>query len=212
LALHYNKSALPEATTLGGIILQIADSILKNPGSSVKELEFVGPEHKTEILRWNNRPAKMGNISILDIFHERCLEQPHALAISSWEGDISYKDVDDLSSKLAFHLRTLGVGPDTMVPICFEKSSWAIVAILAILRAGGAYVPLDPSIPIQRLQNIIQQVKGSMILASSQQTPLFANMGTIVTISKEVIHGLPIYEKLFTNSISPDQTFYVLLN
>ena len=55
------------------------------------------------------------------------------------------------SNRFAHHLRDMGVGPDTLVGICVERSLEMVVGLLAILKAGGAYVPLDPSYPPARL-------------------------------------------------------------
>ena len=41
----------------------------------------------------------------------------------------------------------LGVGPETLVGICLERSLELVVGLLGILKAGGAYVPLDPAYP-----------------------------------------------------------------
>ncbi|HGE5783336.1 TPA: AMP-binding protein, partial [Bacillus pseudomycoides] len=48
-----------------------------------------------------------------------------------------------------------GVGPETMVGICVERSVEMIIGLLGILKAGGAYVPLDPTYPEQRLKYIL---------------------------------------------------------
>lgn len=130
---------------------------------------------------------------------------------SSWDMDLTYSKLDSLSSKLAQHLSSIGVRPEVMVPICFEKSGWAIVSIFAILKAGGAFVPLDPTIPFQRLVNIVEQVNGRIILASSQQTQLLVPMDGVMTISEETVSSLPdLTSKEAATPISLNQLAYVL--
>ena len=48
--------------------------------------------------------------------------RPVAQAIFAWDGDLIYGQLDNLSTRLAHHLLHLGVGPGTLVPLCFEKS------------------------------------------------------------------------------------------
>ncbi len=45
----------------------------------------------------------------------------------------------------------LGVGPETVVGLCVERSPEMVIGLLGILKAGGAYLPLDPNYPRERL-------------------------------------------------------------
>ena len=59
--------------------------------------------------------------------------------------------------RLAHYLRLHGVGPETRVGICTERSLEMIVGLLGILKSGGAYVPLDPAYPLERLTFMIRR-------------------------------------------------------
>ena len=76
---------------------------------------------------------------------------------------VHYAELDHLSSRdwPSDYLIELGVGPDRLVPICFEKSMWTIVAMLGILKAGGAFVPIDPSHPASRRQALVKEIRCS---------------------------------------------------
>nr|XP_003188648.1 hypothetical protein ANI_1_1512034 [Aspergillus niger CBS 513.88] len=99
-------------------------------------------------------------------------KQPTALAIHAWDGDLTYGQLDHLATSLAIELVKLGVsplllGPNNVVPLCFQKSKWAIVSILGVLKSGLGFVLLDPSLPESRLRSILRTV-GSKTLLSSQ--------------------------------------------
>jgi non-ribosomal peptide synthetase component F len=64
-----------------------------------------------------------------------------------------------LSERLAYYLVGLGIGPEIMVPLCFEKSMWTIVAMLSVLKAGGVFVPLDLSHPVWRTSRLKSKLK-----------------------------------------------------
>ena len=64
---------------------------------------------------------------------------------------MTYRELNERANQLARHLQRLGVGPDTLVGICVERSLEMVVGLLGILKAGGAYVPLDPEYPKERL-------------------------------------------------------------
>lgn len=72
-----------------------------------------------------------------------------------------------------------------LVPLCFEKLMWTTVAMLGVLKAGGGFVLLDPSLPEQRLQSIVRQVKGSLVLSS---------------LSNQVLSSRPTQDRVIINS------------
>ncbi|THC87382.1 hypothetical protein EYZ11_013173 [Aspergillus tanneri] len=115
---------------------------------------------------------------------ERTRQQPDAPAVCAWDGELTYKELDELSTRLAHHLVGLGVGPETIVPLCFEKSMWMPVAMLGVMKAGGASVAIDASQPEDRLQLIIRQVQPTVILSSATNQDLAGrlNITTVVTV------------------------------
>ena len=64
---------------------------------------------------------------------------------------LSYAELDAHANRLAHHLQSLGVGPETIVGLLVERSPEMVVGLLGILKAGGAYLPLDPNYPRERL-------------------------------------------------------------
>jgi len=60
--------------------------------------------------------------------------------------------------------RIAGVGPETLVGICLERSTEMVIGLLGILKAGAAYVPLDPSYPSERLRLIVAEAGISVVL------------------------------------------------
>ncbi|CAK0764242.1 hypothetical protein CCP3SC5AM1_370001 [Gammaproteobacteria bacterium] len=82
-----------------------------------------------------------------------------------------YQELNQRANQLAYHLQTLGVGPDLMVAICVERSLEIVIGILGILKAGGAYVPLDPNYPKERLAYMLADSKISVLLTQSHLQP-----------------------------------------
>ncbi|KAI1078912.1 hypothetical protein F5B20DRAFT_197822 [Whalleya microplaca] len=95
-------------------------------------------------------------------------QRPASQALCSWDGDFTYSELDDYSSLLASHLVKQGVSAEVIVPVCFEKSRWTVIAVLAVLKAGAAFVLLDPSLPIARLEQIVGQTGATFALSSKK--------------------------------------------
>lgn len=65
---------------------------------------------------------------------------------------------------MAHFLQKRGIGPESLVGICIERSPDMIIGLFGILKAGGAYVPLDPSYPENRLRYILENSQIQVLL------------------------------------------------
>lgn len=94
-----------------------------------------------------------------------CNSNPHAIALSYGEQQLSYEELDCRAERFAGYLAQLGMAPGDTVAICMERSIDWIVVALAILRAGGAYVPLDPAWPEARLRFTLEDSGATALVA-----------------------------------------------
>ncbi|KAL4734140.1 Nonribosomal peptide synthetase 13 [Aspergillus similis] len=102
------------------------------------------------------------------VIRENCQKSPGSPAIDAWDGSFTYAELNSLSDVIASILVLLGVRPETIVPICMQKSRWTSVAILGVLKSGGAFSLLDLSFPRWRLQEICKEIHASFILSSDE--------------------------------------------
>ena len=138
----------------------------------MRDIQTISPEDRNTLWGWNAKLPESSDSCIHSLIEQKMLEEQDAQAICAWDGELSYRDLDVQSSRLAHHLISMGVGPETIVPLLFEKSKWFVVAILGTLRAGGAFAPLDPSHPPARLASIVHQLNADVLLCS----PGYSNM------------------------------------
>ena len=80
---------------------------------------------------------------------------------------LTYGELDARANQLAHHLRALGVGPETVVGLCVERSPEMLVGLLGILKAGGAYLPLDPAYPHERLAFMLEDAGAPVLVTQS---------------------------------------------
>ncbi|UUZ50654.1 AMP-binding protein [Massilia sp. B-10] len=70
------------------------------------------------------------------LFERKAEEEGDTIALE-YEGEqLSYAELNRRANQLAHHLRNLGVGPDSRVAICLERSVGMVVGLLAILEGG----------------------------------------------------------------------------
>ena len=80
---------------------------------------------------------------------------------------LRYGELDARANALAHHLRALGVGAETVVGLCVERSPAMLVGLLGILKAGGAYLPLDPAYPPARLAFMLADAAAPVLVTQS---------------------------------------------
>ncbi|KAL3471605.1 hypothetical protein BJX99DRAFT_250318 [Aspergillus californicus] len=133
------------------------------------------------------------------------------MAVRSWDGDLTYGELDDLSLRLAHHLVQLGVGPEKFVLSCFEKSTWAIVARLAVLRAGGAYISIHATNPPVFLDSVARRTNAQVLLSDPKFASRFQHLTpNFVGFTPEWLHSLPRNETTPCTSVRPDNACLVL--
>ncbi|UKZ76914.1 Nonribosomal peptide synthetase 4 [Trichoderma virens FT-333] len=122
-----------------------------------------------QIWQWNHLLPQTYDCCMHDIVSGQAQESPDKVAILSWDGSLTYAQVDRYSSLLAFLLRERGVEAQEFLPLCFEKSKWTVVAVLAVMKAGGTMVLMDPALPVARLRNMAEQVNAKTMVVSRKQ-------------------------------------------
>ncbi|KAJ4354970.1 hypothetical protein N0V95_003349 [Ascochyta clinopodiicola] len=177
----------------------------------VNGIDLLTPEDKQQLWAWNGDVPLAVERCIHDLFAERAEAQPNAPAICAWDGELTYGELETLSTRLAGHLVDLGVKAEDIVPLCFEKSMWTVVAMLAVLKAGGAFVPLDPEHAASRHKKVIEQAGAKVVLASAQYTSLWVNVAReVATVSKATLNQLSAKAGEINPAASPGNAAYVI--
>jgi amino acid adenylation domain-containing protein len=155
------------------------------------DADEASPQDLYQIWEWNKTvPASIDRF-VHDLVLERTEIQPTAPAICAWDGNLTYAELNCLATGLASHLVDLGVGLNTIIPLCFEKSMWTAVAILAVLKAGAAFVLLDPSLPEHRLRTVSRQTKAKFFISSSANEALSMRLAShVVTLGSHRVEDL----------------------
>ncbi|HSF43791.1 MAG TPA: non-ribosomal peptide synthase/polyketide synthase [Thermoanaerobaculia bacterium] len=150
------------------LLEELAESPLEK---RIEDLSLLTPAERHQLLaEWNDTaPARPAGLSPLHrLIEEQADRTPEAVAVVFEDGELTYRDLDRRANHLAFRLLELGIGPDSLVAICMERSAGLVPALLAILKAGGAYVPLDPDLPHERLAFLLTDTRASVVLTESR--------------------------------------------
>ncbi|KAI0192283.1 hypothetical protein EV127DRAFT_491447 [Xylaria flabelliformis] len=152
-----------------GYVMQQLDRA--KPGVALADVDMVPPLELNLIQEWNSIVPPVTEKCIHNVIKDQASARPDAPAVCAWDGEITYQELENLSTNVAYRLIEEGVGPEKVVPLCFEKSKWTVVAMLSVLKAGAAFILLDRSLPAARIQNICQQVNAEICITSVSCEP-----------------------------------------
>jgi amino acid adenylation domain-containing protein len=161
-----------------GHLQTIFSAIATNPQQTVSELPLLTLTERHQLLvEWNNTSTEYPlNKCIHTLFEEQVERTPEAVAVVLENQQLTYRELNHRANQLAHYLQTQGVGVETLVGICVERSLEMVVGLLGILKAGGAYVPLDPNYPKERLAYMIADAQISLLLTQQQFVDEFRNL------------------------------------
>ncbi|HEX7641673.1 MAG TPA: amino acid adenylation domain-containing protein, partial [Burkholderiaceae bacterium] len=166
--MEYNTDLFGEQTIarMLGHYRRLLEAIVAAPEKALGELEILGDEERRQqIEQWNRTQRPYPNDCVHSLFEQQAGERPDAIAVIDGHTHLSYGELERRANRLAHHLIAQGVGVDSCVGLCVERSADMIVGLLGILKAGGAYVPLDPGHPESRLKHMIDTSKSRLILS-----------------------------------------------
>jgi amino acid adenylation domain-containing protein len=116
---------------------------------------------------WNRteRPAPARGLT--ELFSARAARVPEAVALSCGPEELTFRQVERRSDRLARLLAARGVGPESLVGVCLPRSPDLVVSFLAALKARGAYLPLDPDYPAERLATMLADAAPACVIATA---------------------------------------------
>ena len=130
--------------------------------------------------------------SVINLISKQVHSRPDAPAIEAWDGTLTFGELDERSNRLATQLRRRGIQPDSRVLTCCDRSCWAVVAFIGILKTGAAFVPVDASQPIERLQLIVKGTDSQLAIATEPQASAATQLGIkVMVINKDTVDQLP---------------------
>ncbi|MET9960468.1 non-ribosomal peptide synthetase [Streptomyces sp. NPDC006326] len=109
-------------------------------------------------------------------FEEAARRYPGAVAVEAGGRATTYGELDGRANLLAASLAEAGVGPESLVGVCVERSAELLVALLAVLKRGAAFVPLDPALPVERVAVITADARVAAVLAGESQRERLAGL------------------------------------
>ena len=213
LEAKYDQSIIPKKQ-MQRILRQYDFTIQQmctNPLATLGDIDAINSGDVDEIMSWNGPLPETITACIHHVVAARTEKRPSSQAICGWDGNFTYEELDSASCKLAAHLQNLGVGPEVKVGLCFEKSKWSVVAMLAVLKASGAYTHLNPATPSSMMKDALADLEAAIVVCSRQNAHLFTDVvPSIIILGEGAIEKLPAPSGPLRSPARPDNAAFVV--
>ncbi|MCU1264985.1 MAG: Malonyl CoA-acyl carrier protein transacylase, partial [Acidobacteria bacterium] len=171
-AIQYNTE-LFEADTVAQLASHLTillEHVLENPDRPVSELPLLTPaQTETALVQWNQTEAKYpAGKCTHQLFEMQVERTPDNVALISHDRQITYSELNRDAGQLAHYLSTRGVGPETIVAVCLERSVETVIGILGVLKAGGVCLLLDPVADQDRLAGALTEARPHLVLVQGR--------------------------------------------
>ncbi|HEV7589710.1 MAG TPA: amino acid adenylation domain-containing protein [Longimicrobium sp.] len=167
---EYNADLFDRATVerMCGHFRAVLEAVAADPATPVSRLPLLSPAERGELRRLASGPeAVYPDATLHALVAEQVARTPDAVAVAFADERVTFAELEARAERLAGFLRARGVGPETLVGVCLERSVEMVAALLAVLKAGGAYVPLDPGYPAERLAYMLEDSAVPVLLTDS---------------------------------------------
>lgn len=195
---------------LGHLIQQLQNCAVDPP--LVGRLDVLTKKDRAEIQSWNSGHLQVHEATIHDMISRWASNAPDTAAVSAWDGDWTYAQLDSVSSRIATHIQFFDLGEgQAIIPLCFEKSKWVIATMLAVLKAGQAFALIDPKDPSARMTQICRQTMAQVALVSKLHSNTLGNIvGRCIVVDDDFLQSLPCDEGCFEAALRPKDLAYAI--
>ncbi|PTL74939.1 non-ribosomal peptide synthetase, partial [Vitiosangium sp. GDMCC 1.1324] len=212
---EYNTDLYDEATMarMAEHLATLLEGAISRPDQPIASLPLVTQEERHRVLvEWNDSHVDFPRgVLAHQLFESQVADSPDAPAVSTGDATLSFRELDARANQLAWHLRSLGVGPEIRVGLCVERSFDFVVGMLGVLKAGGAWVPLDPTYPADRLAFMLKDSAASVLLThEALRATLPSSSARVVCLDSEWSEIARESRPLPASSATPDNLAYII--
>ncbi len=158
--------ALAERIAAG--FVHLMDALLAQPDAAPLSHSLLDAEARTLLQQFgrarNILPPATRPLRLHDLLRASTQRNGDAAALATFEGTLSYRQLDDLAGVFAQRLHAAGLKPGARIALIGERSIGLIAALLGICKAGCIFVPIDPTYPAARIEQMLLDAEVALVV------------------------------------------------
>ncbi len=156
------------AEVIAARLVRVLEQLAADPSVRVGDVDVLSAAERQRLVRDVNPAGNdIPEATLVELFERQAAQRADEVAVSHEGDSLTYGEVNARANRLARHLVAQGVGPESLVGVCLERSAELVVALLAVLKAGGAYLPIDPDSPADRIAYMVQDAQPVLLVTTS---------------------------------------------
>ena len=153
--------------------LTLLESVTQEPEQRIEKLAWLTAAEREEILvTWNNTSVAQNDARCVhELFENQAHLQPEQRAVVCGPRTLTYGALNRMANRIAHRLREIGVGLETPVGVCLQRSPDLVAAMLGVMKGGCVYVPIDVAYPGQRISAILRDCEATVLITQRSLQP-----------------------------------------
>ena len=219
ICLQYDKGrySYELMQSLSQSISNAANAFMSHPDAPLKSVSLLDDKQTTLLDSFNQNDVPYDDTqTVVSLFRKQVESVPDNIAVVYHDVRLTYKQVDEMSNRIAAYLIQKGLKTEDVVSILIPRSELMVVASLGVLKAGCAYQPLDPSYPKERLNFMMQDASAKLLIADEELRGVVDEYQGEVLLTKD-IEKLPALTEeqnsqlsTLNSQLKPDSLFILL--
>jgi long-chain acyl-CoA synthetase len=136
----------------------------------------------------------LDELRVADVVRRAAATRPRAAAIRHEDRTLSYRELDDRSSRLAQFLLSQGAGPGSRIAHLDRTAPEVVELLLAAAKIGAVAVPLNWRLAVPELARIVADAGAPLLLAGPAYAGVAQRVAAEVRQSLRVLAVGPEYE------------------
>ncbi|MCD2124706.1 non-ribosomal peptide synthetase [Rhodococcus rhodochrous] len=147
---------------------RLVGGILTNDRAPVGDLPLLADDEFAQLTAMRGHDVITEPSTLAEFLTRGVAMDPDAVAVRYEGRSITYRELDETSSKLARVLIDRGIGPENFVAVSFPRSYDMTVTVMAVAKSGAAHVPVDPTYPADRVRYMLDDSGATLGITSSE--------------------------------------------
>ena len=210
---RYSESLMQ---SLAQSVCNAVNAFIRQPEMALQQISLLDDEQTAVLDSFNQTDVPYDDTqTIVSLFRKQVEQTPDNLAVVYHDHRYTYREVDEISERIAGYVKAQGLGNEDVVSVLIPRCEWMAIVSLGVLKAGCAYQPLDPSYPAERLNFMMKDADAKLLIADEELRPIVDEYQGKVLLTKDIttLPDVDVNSKLLTlNSqlLNPSSLFIML--